>query len=324
MPDFLQGMLNAAAPTEGDGYMSTGKAVFPRGVWPIWEPLVIPGGVEVEADGRVELKAMLEMPALLTAQADPNPNYYGAYMGGIRGLILNGNHRAQVGLQAGLVVAYTFEKLRCINCLDAGMDLSQTQNSLLQACVFEHNGEGGGELACGLRFSDAAATNRVIACNVGQNWKSQVVFCDSRQRTADGGTSPLDDQPAGRGGPSQNTLQLCIIEEYGGRSQNLLYARAGGANVLDANFFSHIRHPGYSGPVNLLRFTSEDAPQPLPTANWTIRDNYYRGSGEGYTGIHARGTWDMLLRTRRANWGGVAVENLVDKDHIRAVEEVWQ
>lgn len=251
---------------------------------------------------------------MLYAKADPNPNYYGAYMGGVRSITLNGNGLAQVGLQAGLVVSYTFDQVRAVSCLDAGMDLSQTQNSLVQGCAFEHNGMGMGPLACGLRFSDAASTNRVISCGIGQNWVNQVVFCDPRQQTADGGTSSTNDQPAGMGGPCQNLLLSCMIEEYSGRSKNLLYARAGQGNIVDSCYLSHVG----VGPVTLMRMTSEDAPLPYPTANWIIRDSFFSGSGQGYTGLRANGTWRVTVRN--ANWNGVTTT--VARDRFGAVVEL--
>lgn len=310
---WLQDQLEAARPC-GPDWSSSG-AVYVSQPVEIWAPLYIPGGVHLLGSGRIRVKAMRPMPVMLYALADNVGNEYGSYMGGAARFTLDGNGFAEVGLQTGMVASYHFEQLRVVNCVDAAADLSQLNNSTVANCAFEHSGFGGGETAGGLRLSDGCSTNRFYGGTAANNWGAQIVFRDRHTVVADGAASPLSDEPAGKGGPSQNNFRDFIVEDYLGRSHRLVYGRAGQINRFDFTQFSHIRF-GQAGGIDLVQLTSEDVIEPgLETNRWLFRDCGFHGAGVGYVGVRATRTWEVEVR--RARWTNIP--ELIVKDQERAV-----
>lgn len=308
----LQAQLDAAAPQAPD-WRGTGVVRLTERTYQLDAPLHIPGGVHLVGEGRVELLAMEAMPAMVYLQADAEGNYYGSYLSRLADFTLNGQDKALVGLQTGMAVSASIERVRCMLCLDAGAVFSQFQNSEVRNCAFEHNGVLGRPLSGGARLADGASTNRFFGNEFGQNWGAQLVICDPKEETADGGQSPADDLPAGVGGPSQNLFVGDMFEDYAGRSKRLICGRAGQRNKFDMIQLSHQRN-GQQGEVEMISLTSQDCVPGLETAQWLFRDPSFHGGGEGYTGVCAERVWKCEVRG--GSWTGVGRKILSDKNSL--------
>jgi hypothetical protein len=234
----------------------------------ISKPLGIPRGVSLVGSGPgTRLVATTEgATSLITIDAMTPGNRLGT----VADLTLDGNGLSRIGLDLGLAVQRSFERLDITGCRQTGLRLRGSQNNLFLGVNVERNGTDArqGEDA-GVVVAAGAGNNSFLRCELNLNGGYQLLI--------GGPGSPPD---AFSAGPTGNLFLSCVLERAQPNTNAAVFAGPSRMNAFVRCDITHRRD-------TLIEVSS----RAHPTMLWRFYACALSGSADRSVVLRGAGAW---------------------------------